>query len=266
MSSNDVAMQVLAYDDTGGDGRLVVMLPGAGDVRSEYRFLTGPLVADGNRVVVADLPGHGDSAVTGEYTVKSTATALVELLENLDGGPAVVVACSFAPAAAVWAASERPELFAGIVSLSPHFHEDGSVKGRMMNWATRGMLRGPWAAGIWSKLYAGWYKSTPPTDLAVELERLQAMLADPARRRAVRETLVADREGVAERMQVIRVPTLTIFGSLDDHFADPATEAAATAAELKGEQMVVEGAGHYPHVEYPDAVAGAIVSFVTALD
>jgi pimeloyl-ACP methyl ester carboxylesterase len=259
-------MQVLAHDDSGGTGRLVVMLPGAGDVRSEYRFVRSPLVDAGYRVVTADLPGHGDSAVTEEYTVESTAAALVELLEKLDGGPAVVVACSFAPAATVWAAAERPEFFAGLVSLSPHLHDDGSVKGRVMNWAIRGMLRGPWAAGLWTKLYAGWYKSTPPADLPVELERLKAMLGEPARRRAVRETLVADRNGVGERMRALDLPTLTIFGSLDDHFADPATEAAATAAELNGEQVVVEGAGHYPHVECPDVVAEAIASFVAALD
>jgi pimeloyl-ACP methyl ester carboxylesterase len=245
-------MRVMAYDDTGGRGRLVVMLPGAGDVRSEYRFLTGPLVDAGYRVVAADLPGHGDSTVAGEYTVESTAAALVELLENLDGGPAVVVACSFSPAAAVWAAAERPELFAGIVSLSPHFHDDSSVKGRVLNWAIRGMLRGPWAAGVWAKLYAGWYKTNPPTDLPIETREVEGdAVSDPARRRAVRETLVADREGVAERMLAIDVPTLTIFGSLDDHFADPVAMAAETATELTGEKLVVEGAGHYPHVEKP---------------
>ena len=266
MSSNDVAMQVMAHDDTGGEGRLVVMLPGAGDVRSEYRFLKDPLANAGYRVVVADLPGHGDSAVAPQYTVESTADALVELLENLDGGPAVVVACSFAPAAAVWAAAERPGLFAGIVSLSPHFHDDSSAKGRVLNWAIRGLLRGPWAAGLWAKLYSGWYKTTPPSDLSVEVEKLKAMVADPARRRAVRETLVADRAGVAGRMHAIDVPTLTIFGSLDDHFADPVATAAETAKELSGEHMVVEGAGHYPHAESPDVVAGAIASFLAELD
>ena len=266
MNSRNLAVNVMAHDDTGGDGRLVVMLPGAGDVRSEYRFLGDRLVDAGYRVVAADLPGHGDSTVAEEYTVESTAEALVGLLEHLQGGPAVVVACSFAPAAAVWAAADRPELFTGIVSLSPHFHEDSSMKGRMQNWAIRGLLRGPWAAGVWAKLYAGWYKTNPPADLSVEIEKLKAMVADPTRRRAVRETLVADREGVAGRMHAIDVPTLTIFGSLDDHFADPVATAAETATELKGEKMVVEGAGHYPHVENPDVVAGAIASFAAQLD
>lgn len=268
MTSNKALMNatVLSHDDTGGDGRLVVLLPGAGDVRSEYRFVTDRLAAAGHRVVTADLPGHGDSPAASEYTVESTAEALIGLVESLNAGPAVVVACSFAPAAAVWAAKERPDLIAGIVSLSPHFEGDDSYKGRMINWVSKAMLRGPWAAATWAKLYAGWYKTTPPEDLTTEIDKLKAMLADADRRKAVRETLTADRDGVAERMASVDLPTLTIFGSLDDHFPDPTEEAADVARNLRGDHLVIDGAGHYPHVEQPEVVGEAIQAFITRLD
>lgn len=136
------------------------------------------------------------------------------------------------------------------------------MKGRLMNVAIRGILRGPWAGAMWAKLYRGWYKSNPPTDLDVEIERLKEMLADPRRREAVRETLTADRDGVAERMARVDVPTLTVFGSADDHFGDPQAEASAIAARLGGEALVVDGAGHYPHVERPDVVLDALRSFL----
>lgn len=256
-------MASLAHDDTGGDGRLVVMLPGAGDVRSEYRFLTDPLVAAGFRVVTADLPGHGESAPADRYTVASTAAAVIALIESLGAGTATVVSCSFAPAAAVWATAERPDLVSGIVALSPHFTADRTLKGRALNAVVKLMLRGPWAAGAWAKLYAGWYKTNPPSDLANEIGKMTTMLADPSRRRAVRETLTADRDGVSEKMDAISTPTLVIFGSLDDHFTDPAAEAAGVAAQLRGEHVVVGGAGHYPHVEYPGAVSEAILAFLS---
>jgi len=206
-------MSPLAHDDSGGSGRLIVLLPGAGDLRSEHRFLAEPLIADGYRVVTADLPGHGDSPTSTEYTVESTARSLIELLEAVDGGPAVVVACSFAPAAAGGGAVERPDLIDGIVALSPHFDGDDSVKGRMLNFAIRASLRGPWAGGMWAKLYAGWYKTNPPADLDAEIGRMKAMLSNPSRRKAVRETLTANRHGVAERMDRLGVPTLTVFSS-----------------------------------------------------
>lgn len=255
-------MTSLAHDDTGGSGRLAVMLPGAGDVRSEYRFLVGPLVAAGFRVVTADLPGHGESATVDRYTVASTAYALIGLIESLGAGPATVVSCSFAPAAAVWAAAERPDLVSGIVALSPYFTADRSLKGRALNAVVKLMLRGPWAAGAWAKLYAGWYKTNPPSDLANEIGKMTTMLANSSRRRAVRETLTADRDGVAEKMEAITIPILVVFGSLDDHFTDPAAEATTVAGQLRGQRLIVDGAGHYPHVERPDMVSEAIVAFL----
>lgn len=262
MPNKGTLVTQLAHDDTGGPGRLIVLLPGAGDLRSEHRFIAGPLAASGLRVITADLPGHGESPLASEYTVESTARALIDTIEAVDGGPAVVVACSFAPAAAVWAAVERPDLIDGIVALSPHFEGDDSLKGRFLNLAIKGSLRGPWAAGMWAKLYAGWYKTNPPGDLGAEIESIKAMLSDSDRRRAVRETLTASRDGVAERMQKVGAPTLVIFGSADDHFDDPVTEADEIAHRLGGESLMVEGAGHYPHVERPAVVADAIKSFL----
>lgn len=254
--------QALAYDDTGGPGDLVVLLPGAGDLRSEYRFLVDRLVDAGHRVVSADLPGHGDSPPAPRYTVESTADALVDLVRQLDTGPATVIGTSFPPAAAVWAAAEHPELFTGLVAISPHLTDEVSW---FLRTTTKGLLSGPWAGRVWAKLYSGWYKAAPPADLEVEIGRMKAMLAEPARRRAVRETLTADRTGVDQRITRLRLPSLTVFGSHDDHFGDPAAEAKSVAERLNGEYLMIDGAGHYPHVEQPGQVADAIVAFLDRL-
>jgi pimeloyl-ACP methyl ester carboxylesterase len=82
----------------------------------------------------------------------------------------------------------------------------------------------------------------------------------------VRETLTAGRDGVAERAAAVQLPTLIVFGSLDDHFADPVAEAEAVSSLLRGERLVVEGAGHYPQVERPEAVGEAIEAFLEELD
>ncbi|MDX1448585.1 MAG: alpha/beta hydrolase [Acidimicrobiia bacterium] len=252
----------LAYDDSGGAGRLVVLLPGAGDLRTEHRFVAAPLAAAGFRVVTADLPGHGESPLAESYTVTSTAQALIELIETLGGGPAVVVGCSFAPAAAVWAATDRPDLIDGVVAISPHFHADDSFKGRLQTMAIRWLLRGSLAAKLWGKLYASWYKTNPPADLEAEIGRMKRMLSESGRRKAVRDTLTAGRSGMDERMRNLTVPALVVFGSLDDHFAYPVAEANEVAEILGGEALVVDGAGHYPHVERPEVVVDAVLDFL----
>jgi alpha-beta hydrolase superfamily lysophospholipase len=48
--------------DVAGDGSLVVLVPGMGDLRAGYRFLAPALRAAGYRVTCTDLRGHGDLA------------------------------------------------------------------------------------------------------------------------------------------------------------------------------------------------------------
>jgi pimeloyl-ACP methyl ester carboxylesterase len=254
----------LAFDDSGGDGPLVVLLPGAGDLRTEHRFLVPPLVEAGYRAVIADLPGHGDSPTARSYGVAETAAALVGLVDRLGAGPAAVVACSFSPAAAVWAAADRPDAFSSITLISPHLEADESLRGRMQRLAISGLLRGRWAAGIWARLYRGWYHDIVPADLDRETAGIRQMLDDPERRRAVRETLVASRAGITERMGTLRMPSVVVFGDADDHFADPSAEAASLAERLGGRGLVVPGAGHYPHVEQPGLVATVLLELLEA--
>lgn len=251
----------LAYDERGA-GPLVLMLPGAGDLRSEYRFVADRVAGAGYRVVTADLPGHGDSPVADAYTVETTAASIIRLIQSLGCGPAAVVATSFAPAAAVWAAVDRPDLVSGIVAISPHLDEDRSPKGRALSLALRGLMAGPWAGAAWAGLYRSWYKASPPADLDTEIARMRGMLSDPDRRRAVTRTLTASRDGMADRIAALDCPALTVFGGADDHFADPAAEGREVSERLRGDLLVVDGVGHYPHVERPDVVAGAVLDFL----
>jgi pimeloyl-ACP methyl ester carboxylesterase len=255
----------LAHDDTGGSGPLAILLPGAGDVRSENRFLVQDLVAAGYRVINTDLPGHGESGTAESYGVAETANALLAIIQRLDCGPASVIATSFAPAAVVWAAATRPEQFTAVVAISPHLEADESLNSRLLGGVISVLIRGPWAASVWSRFYRSWYKSRTPDDMDEEVSKMRTMLKDASRRRAVRETLIAHRKGMPEKIESYTRPTLVIFGSADDHFPEPLDEAIRVSSRLNSELLMVEGAGHYPHVERPDIVSPAIVGFLNRL-
>jgi pimeloyl-ACP methyl ester carboxylesterase len=255
----DVTDGTIAFDDTGGHGPLVVMLPGAGDVRNEYRFVAPDLVAGGARVVTMDLRGHGDaSADWPRYGMAETAADLIALLDHLDAGPAAVVATSFAPAAALWAAAERPDLIGRLVLISAHL-EAAPIWQRV---PLRLVLRGPFAGRLWAGQFRSWHPAAPPADLDGQATALAAMMADPRRRRAVRDTLTAHRNGLAARIARVDAPTLVVMGGADSHFRDPAAEGASIAARTRGKVHVVPDAGHYPHVEFPGHVAAAITDFL----
>jgi pimeloyl-ACP methyl ester carboxylesterase len=53
-----------------------------------------------------------------------------------------------------------------------------------------------------------------------------------------------------------------MMGSQDPDFDNPATEAKWVADHLHGKKLMIAGAGHYPHVEYPDIAGAAIVAFI----
>src|ERR1700733_10767943 len=77
--------------DVAGNGLLVMLVPGMGDLRAGYRFLAPALRAAGYRVACTDLRGHGDSDTTfTSYGDQETAGDLIALIGEL-GGPAVVV-------------------------------------------------------------------------------------------------------------------------------------------------------------------------------
>ena len=109
----------IAYD-VAGDGPLVVLVPGLGDVRSEYRFLAPRLLAAGYRVSALDLRGHGESS-TGwnDYSSAALGSDVLALVDALDAGPAVVIGTSMGAGAAAWAAAEAPGEIAGLVLIGP---------------------------------------------------------------------------------------------------------------------------------------------------
>src|SRR5450631_944837 len=75
--------------DVDGDGPLVVLVPGMGDLRASYRFLAPALRAAGYRVASTELRGHGDSDATfSSYGDAETAADVLALIDEL-GGSAV---------------------------------------------------------------------------------------------------------------------------------------------------------------------------------
>jgi len=108
----------IAYD-VQGTGPVVVLVPGMGDLRAGYRYLTPHLVAAGYTVATMDLRGHGDSDTTfSTYGDVETAGDIEALIDEL-GGKAVIGGNSLAAGAAVILAADQPTKVSGLVLLGP---------------------------------------------------------------------------------------------------------------------------------------------------
>ncbi len=251
----------LAYTDYGGKGDLVLMLPGMGALRQEYRFLGPALVEAGYRAVAVDLRGHGDSSTHWDaYDVPSIGRDVLALIEHFGGAPAHVIGTSFSPAAMVWAAVEAPGFFKSLVLIGA-FVRDPNMN-PLMQGIFRLMLSGPWRVQAWRAFYPTMYPSRKPEDFDTYLNQLTINLKENGRFDAVKALGMASRASSASRLAKVQAPVLVVMGTADPDFPDPVGEANYIVEQTGGQLVLIEEAGHYPQSEMPDATIPAILAFL----
>jgi len=249
----------IAYD-VAGDGPLVLLVPGMGDLRRTYRFLAPALVAAGYRVATTDLRGHGDSEATfASYGDVETAGDLVALIESL-GGPAAIVGNSMGAGAAAYVAAERPELVSALVLVGP-FVRDGSISA-FTRIVMRVAMATPWAALSWKTYAPKFYAGHRPDDLGEVGVEVVASIKRPGYTRAFSLTTRTTHAPVEARLTAVTAPTLVVMGEQDPDFPEPKAEADWIASTLHGTALMVDEAGHYPQSQQPELVATAIGSFL----
>ena len=263
----------LAYELSGTTGPLLVLAHGMGDSRQAYRFVTPALVEAGYRVAELDLRGHGESSVGwAGHTRTDIAGDLISLVEHL-GGPAVLVGHSIAGGAATIAAAQAPELVTAVVELAPFTRKQSIKLGdfrkrtyrqgatHLMAMALLGSTR------QWVEYLDVAYPGTKPADHTARLQQITAMLAEPGRMKALQAMGRTTPADAGAQLGNVRCPVLVVQGSDDCDWADPKAEGEAIVADLPsglGRLVVIEGAGHYPHVQYPDQVTAAVLPFLAA--
>lgn len=252
----------IAYEVTGPEaGPLVVCAPGMGDLRSEYRYLAPALASAGYRVALMDLRGHGESSASfTEYSPASVGADMLALARELAKGEVRLVGTSMAAAAAVWAAAEAPDLISSIVLIGPFVRDVPTTA------FERGLFKAAllplWGRKVWASYYRSLYPTAPPGDLDDHVKRLRANLSEAGRFEALRAMAFAPKQPCEARIPEVRARTLVVMGTKDPDFHSPEAEAKEVAQRLNADTALVEAAGHYPHVEFPDIVAPRITSFL----
>lgn len=249
--------------DVAGEGPLVVLAHGMGDSRRSYRFVMPTLVAAGYRVANVDLRGCGESSPTwASYERVDIAGDLLAVIRHL-GGPAVIIGQSISGGAATIAAATAPRDVAGVIELAPFTRvQRFDARGLLRNSHHRkGMVR---LAGMLLRgSVTAWLSyldlaiPRKPVDWEQERENISRHLSDPARMAALRAMGRTTPADAGAQLPYVSVPVLVVMGSADPDWADPRTEGEGVIAELApgiGELAIIDGAGHYPHVERPDEV------------
>ena len=251
-------------------GRLVVLVPGMGDLRSTWRELVGPLVGAGYRVAVTDLRGHGDSDTTFRtHGDLATAGDVLALVDHLGGGPAVLVGNSMGAGAAAYAAAERPDAVAGLVLFGPFLRDPamGALARNAVRLSYPVLFARPWGARLW----AAYYRNTLSRGrrapwLDEHVAALRTAYSDPARLAQLRAlTWQLTHAPVERRLADVSTPVLAFVGRRDPDFRDPAAEAAWIERATGGRAVLLDDVAHYPQHQAPDLVVPAVLGFLAAL-
>lgn len=273
LSLPESGVDLFFYDMGPAEGATILMVHGLGDEADTWRYLA-PELAAAHRILAPDLPGFGRSSRPSRSLSPPFLTSvLLELLETLDVGPALLVGSSLGGLLCQQIALERPEKTSGLVLL------DGTVVASRQALNPRLLLFmipgvGEWMYTRLRRDPAAAYDTLRP--YYADLEGLAQADADFLFKR-VNERVWSDKQKGAyfsvlrqlaswtprqqrelpERLGRCQVPTLAIWG---EHDAIISVDAAKTLIRLQPTARLVTlpGAGHLPHQEQPKAVLNAI--------
>lgn len=252
----------IAYEDSGGDGAVVLAVHSPGEMRGEYQWLAPWLCSAGFRFISLDCRGHGQSSSNwGEYSSRAVGRDIVALLRRLDIQSAVLVGSSVNAAAILWAAKQAPQLVSATVLLSPILR-DQVVFPRSALSLQLGFI-GPWRRWYWRRVCERVAKSVGVDGYKLYRAQVDKRLAEPGRIEAVWSMLTLSRR-CTEAMLAAGKPSMLIFGDQDHAFDSVAEEAFWVSCRLNAECHLLAGIGHFPHVEAPERVAEIVVPFVRA--
>ncbi|WP_405983322.1 alpha/beta fold hydrolase [Streptomyces sp. NBC_00872] len=260
----------IAYE-VAGSGPLIVLAHGMGDSRAAYRAVIPPLVAAGYRVATVDLRGCGESSVDWPaWSRTAIAGDLLAVIRHL-GGPAVLVGHSISGGAATIAAAQEPSLITAVVELAPFTRKQSIRLGDLrVKRFRRGMLRllGTGAFGsvpLWRSYLDVAYPGVKPADWDERLGRIDSLLREPGRMKALQGMGRSTPADAGAQLGNVRCPVLVVMGTLDPDWADPHAEGSAIVDALPsglGRLEMIEGAGHYPHDQFPDQVVSLMLALL----
>ena len=259
-----------------GSGPLLLLLHGfTGSGRSWEGGLAETAIDSGFRVIAPDLPGHGGTAwraggagspdEPSRAAIERVADDLMELLRVLGHDRAHVVGYSMGARVALRLAISHPDCVRSLVLEAPSAGIENAADRAARRAADDALARTLERDGIesfmdaWGRtpVLAGEARLGPKTRAALREIRLSH---DPA---GLAASLRAAGHGAMEplhgRLAEITAPTLVIVGA-----DDPVRErAAAVAAGVPGARLaMIDGAGHAPHLEAPDACCRLILDFL----
>jgi pimeloyl-ACP methyl ester carboxylesterase len=222
------------------------------------------------RTINCDLPGHGRSSTPDHPGVDRAAGAVNGLKRRHGAGPVILVGHSMGCRVALQACARDPADIAAIILVDGSNVAEGGGQAdpeRFHRYFAEGGTARAMLAGLWEGMFL---PDTDPELRAFLTARLDRFSEDFAR-----ETMLSfiewDMASAGKILGALTTPLLLIQSTyLDGAFGRRSLTRSGESPWIdfvrarapQAEECIVTGAGHFPHLEKPDIVTGAIETFV----
>lgn len=185
------------------------------------------------------------------------------MMAHLGASSAIVIGNSFAAGAAFWAARQAPQKIRGAVLIGP-IMRDLPVS-PFMRAVLKAAFAGPWRNWFWMTYWNSLFRMRKPVDHMQYRALLSKNLREPGRIDALKTMAGLSKADTDAVIESIGLPSLIVMGTKDVDFPDASIEADLLASRLGAEKVLIDGAGHYPHVEMPELVGPEVARFLGKL-
>ena len=250
----------LTYDDTGGDGPVVLLCHGFLMDRTMFDDQVAAL-RGAYRVICWDARGFGDTVYDDQpFTYWDSARDCLALMDHLGIDRAVIGGMSQGGFLALRAALLAPDRVRALILLDTQAGpEDAEViplyQGMVDEWVANGPSDE--LADASASLIIG-EPALSATWTATWKARPQESLRNPGQ-------ALLERESIADRLGEITVPALVVHGTADVSISMDKAEALAAGLIGCSGVVAIEGGTHAANMTHPGVVNEAVVGFLAGL-
>lgn len=228
-----------------------------------------PELAGHHHLIRVDLPGCGQSPPALSYEVPDQAGRVAAVLDDLGLGRVAAVGHSSGGYVATALAEQRPDLVGSLALISTGPSPDALLG---QPFILRVLLGPPFGPLLWSRrsdaMIRRGIRATAagpvevPDDMVAELRGITYRTFRTVLRR--NGAYIAERS-VPERLAVLGVPVLVIFGGADPRWEPSSAHRYNAVPDARVE--LLPGVGHLPMFEAPEATSKLLLGFTaTAAD
>ncbi len=242
----------IAYTAT-GDGELALVFIHGGYADQSFWDPQVDAFRDEYRVVTLDLAAHGASGKGREsWSIDAFAADVSAVLATLELDAVILVGNSLGGPVALAAAAENPGVVRGVIAVDT-LHDVRRILPREQLEAYVEQLRGDFPGMCKEMVKALLLEGTDPALYASIEERMCSF--DPVLGADVVASFFD--YDFEESFRAAEVPIRAIFGEIN-----PVNLAGNRELQPDFDAVVLEGCGHYPQLEDPEAFNGALTRFV----